>query len=173
VATSRNRVCLSRWESGRLCFPIVFLCTYSPHKKVFVSLVSVYVRKRYFTKNLNLVVRSEFERTNTKALTRARTTSIQRSAVHDINDPGLHTMAPSSLVIRRVDTEPRPIHSTDFGGTPFSYIPPHRTPVLRLGEETNQHGIHREPSLASAVSIHQTPPGQHLHLSQCPYINCR
>ncbi|KAI0250399.1 cation transport protein-domain-containing protein [Lactifluus subvellereus] len=129
---------------------------------VFVSLVLVYVRKQYFAKNLDLVVRSEFERTNTQDVTRGRTQSIQRSTSQDANDRSIHNTAPSRFLIRRVDTEPRQIPSTDFGGIPPSYALPDGSPIMRPGEGSNQYGIHRESPLASAVSIHQTSPERYL-----------
>ena len=139
---------------------------YSPRTKVFVSLVSVYVRKQYFTRNLGLVVRSEFERTNTQDLTRRRTQSIQWSARQDANDSSIHNTAPSHLVIRRVDTEPRPIPSTDFGVILPSHAPPHESPFIKPGEGSNQYGIHRESPLTSAVSTHQTSLEPRLRPSQ-------
>ncbi|KAH9983705.1 cation transport protein-domain-containing protein [Russula compacta] len=130
---------------------------------VFVSLVAVYVRKRYFTKNLDWAVRSEFYRTKTQDLTQSR---IQPSAGRAADHHRVHVTPSSHPVIRRVNTEPRPISSTDFGGTPFRRASPQDGPVLRPDGSYDRHDMLHETPIASAVSPHQTRAEQRVRPSR-------
>lgn len=123
---------------------------------VFVSLVTVYIRKRYLTQHLDLAIKSQFERTKTRDPGR-RTMSLRSPARQRVNPRVVHSnMASSPLVIHRVDTEPRPISSMDFAGTLLSDTP-------TQGNRTNfppdsgsdQHGIVYESPLVSATSTNQ------------------
>ncbi|KAH8982284.1 TrkH-domain-containing protein, partial [Lactarius akahatsu] len=84
---------------------------------VFVSLVTVYFRKRHLTQHLYLAIKSEFDRTKTRDSGR-RTMSLRTPARQKVNFRRVHNnMAPSPLVIHRVDTEPKLISSMDFSAS--------------------------------------------------------
>ncbi|KAI9442969.1 TrkH-domain-containing protein [Lactarius indigo] len=120
---------------------------------VFVSLVTVYIRKRYLTQNLNFAIKSEFERTKTRDSGR-RTTSLRPPARQKVNSSRTHSgMTPSSLVIHRVDTEPKPISSMDFEG--ISITPTQGNTIFRPDSGSDQHDIVYESPLASATSANQ------------------
>ncbi|KAI0299527.1 cation transport protein-domain-containing protein [Russula brevipes] len=131
---------------------------------VFVSLVTAYVRKQYFTRHLDWVVRSEFERTKTQDVTQTRSLSVQQSAGHVVD---VHSTSSWRPVIRRVDTEPRPISSTDFGGILLRRTSSHESPASRPDgrHDSDQRDVpHEPPPLASAVSVHQTETQRRVHL---------
>ncbi|KAF8470908.1 TrkH-domain-containing protein, partial [Russula ochroleuca] len=120
---------------------------------VFVSLVTVYVRKRYFTKNLDWVIRSEFERSRMQDYMQGRNLSIQQSARHVAHARRVHDTLSSRPVIRRVDTDPRPISSTDFGGMPLPCASSHASSVTRPYYGRNdRYDMLYESSITSAVS---------------------
>ena len=121
------------------------------------------MRRRYFTKHLNWAVLSEFERAKMQDFTQSRTISIQQSASRAAEGRGAHDASSPHLVIRRVDTEPQPISSTDFGGIQFRHAAPHGNQALRPGERYDRHDTLHESPIATAVSVYQTQAEQHLH----------
>lgn len=130
---------------------------------VFVSLITVYMRKRYFTQNLDFAIKSEFERTKTRDLGR-RTMSLLPPARQNLNPPGVHSdTVPSPLVIRRVDTEPKPISSMDFAGTLLSNAP---SQGIRHDSVSDPHSIIHDSPLVFATGTNQNhaqTPHQSLH----------
>ena len=121
------------------------------------------MRKRYFTRNLELAVRSEFERTKTRDLLQRRTISIQQSAEQMAGARRTHDSLSSYPAIRRVDTNPRPISSADFGGILLQRASSHASTAIRPGERNDRHDTVHESPIASAVSVHQTRAEQSLY----------
>ena len=74
-----------------------------------------------------------------------------------------HDNSPSHLAIHRVDTNPRPISSADFGGILLRRASSHASVVMRPGERDGRHDTVHELPIASAVSVHQTHAEQSLH----------
>ncbi|KAI0265615.1 cation transport protein-domain-containing protein [Gloeopeniophorella convolvens] len=128
---------------------------------VTVSLVAVYVRKRYFANHLYLMVKTEFERTKTQDISRGRTMSRRQTARR--NGHGDHGELANfdGGMIRRVNTQPRPISSTDFGSSLVGYTSsPERTQSTYGGELTTQEHPSGQTTLVSGVSqdLPQTMP---------------
>jgi hypothetical protein len=121
------------------------------------------VRKRYFIKHLDWAVRSEFERTKPQDYMQSRTLSIQQPAGHVADARRLHDTSSSRPVIRRVDTDPRPISSTDFGGMLLRRASPRAVPVIGPDKMNDRHDVLHELPIASAVSIHPTQEEPNLH----------
>ncbi|KAH9060174.1 TrkH-domain-containing protein [Lactarius vividus] len=129
---------------------------------VFVSLVTVYFRKRHLRQHLDLAIKSEFDRTKTRdsehrmslrTPTRQKDTSRR---VHNI-------MGPSPLVIHRVDTEPKLISSMDFAGINLSNAPIQGNHTdLQPDSMSDQHDVVFESPLASSTQTNQNYPQQHL-----------
>jgi hypothetical protein len=93
----------------------------------------------------------------------SRTLSIQQSAGHVTDARRAHDISSSRPVIRRVNTDPRPILSPDFGGTSHQHASSHASPVMRPDERNDRHDILYESTVTSAVSVHQTRTEQDLH----------
>lgn len=135
------------------------------------------MRKRYFTQNLDFAIKSEFERTKTWDSGR-RTSSLPQPARQHLNPPRVHgDMVPSPLVIRRVDTEPKPISSMDFAGTLLSNTPSqgilHDNMSHAVMLASNPHGIVHDLPLVFATGINQNhaqAPHQRLHPRELVYI---
>ena len=125
--------------------------------------MTVYVRKRYFTRNLNLAIKSEFERTKTRDFLRRRTLSIQKPAGHVADARRPHDSSSSYPVITRVDTNPRPISSADFGGMLLQRASSHASTAMHLDERNDRHDMLHESPITSAVSVHQTRAEQNLY----------
>lgn len=121
------------------------------------------MRKRYFTKHLDWAVRSEFERTKTQDYMQSRTLSLQQPPGHVADARRAHDTSSLRPVIRRVDTDPRPIPHTDFGGMLLQRALSHTGPVMRPDERDNRHDILHESPITSAVSVQQTRAEQDLH----------
>jgi hypothetical protein len=96
----------------------------------------------------------------------SRTLSIQQSAGYVADGRRVHDTSSSRPVIRRVDTNPRPISSTDFGGMLLRRASSHASLVMRPDERNGRHDIIQESPIASAVSVHQTWAEQNLHPRQ-------
>ncbi|KAH9073448.1 cation transport protein-domain-containing protein [Lactarius deliciosus] len=130
---------------------------------VFVSLVTVYFRKRYLTQHLDLAIKSEFDRTQTRDSGR-RTMSLRAPAGQKINPRRVHNnMAPSSLVIHRVDTEPKLISSMDFSGIHTSHTPIQGNHIdFQSDSVSDQHNIVFESPLVSSTPTNQNHSQQHL-----------
>jgi hypothetical protein len=161
MATSHHCPLLSHWVSGMV--PLSGRSACGLVYQVFVSLVTVYVRKQYFTRHLDWAVISEFERTKTQDVTQSRSLSVQQSAGRVVD---AHSTSSWRPVIRRVDTDPRPISSTDFGGILLRRASSHESPVSRPDGRHDQRDVpHEPPPLASAVSVHQTETQRRVRLS--------
>lgn len=129
---------------------------------VFVSLVTAYMRKRYLTQNLDFAIKSEFERTKTRDSGR-RTMSLlppvgQQSNLHRVHSD----MVPSPLVIRRVDTEPKPISAMDFAGNLLSNTP--TAQGSRHDSVSDPHGIVHDSPLVFTTATNQNLDQAHQHL---------
>jgi len=123
------------------------------------------VRKRYFTRHLDWIAWSEIERAKAQDFAPDHTISVQQPATHAADDRRIHHTTSPPLVIRRVDTEPRPISSTDFGGGILLRRASSRggeTP--RADEKYSRHDTLPESPRASAVSVHQTQAEPRPHL---------
>ncbi|KAH8982179.1 cation transport protein-domain-containing protein [Lactarius hatsudake] len=130
---------------------------------VFVSLVTVYFRKRHLTQHLDLAIKSEFDRTKTRDSGR-RTMSLRAPAGQKINSRRVHNnMAPSPLVIHRVDTEPKLISSMDFSGIHLSNTPIQGNHTdFQSDSVSDQHNIVFESPLVSLTPTNQDQSQQHL-----------
>lgn len=127
------------------------------------------MRRRHFTKNLDLAVRLEFERTKTRDVLQrpGRTSTIQQSPGQVADARGTHDGSSprpvNEVIIRRVDASPRPISSADFGGMLLRRTSSHASTVMRPDERNDRHDTLHESPMASAVSVHQTRAEQNLH----------
>ncbi|KAH9030360.1 TrkH-domain-containing protein [Lactarius pseudohatsudake] len=130
---------------------------------VFVSLVTVYLRKRHLTQHLDLAIKSEFDRTKTRDSGR-RTTALRAPATQKVNSRRVHNnMAPSPLVIHRVDTEPKLISSMDFAGIHLSNTPIQGNhTIFQSDSVSDQHNIVFESPLVSSTLTNQNHSHQHL-----------
>ena len=128
--------------------------------------MTVYVRKRYFTRHLEWIVWSEIERAKAQDFVPEHTISVQQPVMHAADDRRIHKKTPSPLAIRRVDTAPRPISSTDFGGgILLRRASSHGGQTPRAdGERYSRHDTMHESPRASAVSVHQTQAESRPHL---------
>jgi len=123
------------------------------------------MRKRYFTRHLDRIVWSEIERAKMQDFAQDRAMSVQQPATHAADDRRNQNTTPSRLVIRRVDTAPRPISSTDFGGgILLRRASSHGGQTPRADGGYNRHDTLHESPRASAVSVHYTQAEPRPHL---------
>ena len=134
--------------------------------QVFGSLITVYLRRRYFTSHLKSVVQSVVERYKTHELARGRTSSVQQSAGRAASDRRTYNIPSSSLAARRVDTEHQPISSTNFGGILPQHTSPRGSQAPRPDERYSRHDTLYESPRTSALSVHQTQAELRPHLRQ-------
>jgi hypothetical protein len=131
--------------------------------QVFVSLVTVYMRRRYIKKHLYWTLRSEFESTQMQEFARTGVTSVQQSARPAADVRRSHVTPSSPVSTRHVHTEIQRISSTNVGGHLRRRAHSHGSQAQLPDESHHQHAIVHGSPLTPAVSLRQTQP-EHRHI---------